>query len=174
MTIDKKMEEELLKILKSRIESGEEKPLTDKQRATLQEISDVAKHKGEWRKAFAKNGHRFGTVTETWEALRGISKSRKLGQYPDIDTLNWLASGIDRCKKNDPAQLLRELGLLIHGRHRSVNPDLVADRVNELIKSGSSIMQAAEQAASEIGCSVHAAYRWHRQVYKVKTDGRRK
>lgn len=114
------------------------------------------------------------TVSESWQALRSLTETLKKNKMPSKIQIMWFSSAVDRCKEDDPTQLIRELGLLVQGRHRTVNPAQVAERVSELIASGLSIMAASEQAAEEIGCSSHAAYRWHRKVNKVKTDARRK
>lgn len=102
----------------------------------------------------------FGTVSGAWDALRSI----KAGETPSREVLDWLSAAIDRCDQNDPKQLLRELGLSVHGRRRTVNPDVIAKAVSDLVKGGASIMVACEMASKRIGCSAHAAYRWHRAI----------
>ena len=127
-----------------------------------------------WDRVMELYGQLGLTVSESWLALRSLSETLKKNKMPSKIQINWFSSAIDRCKEDDPTQLIRELGLLVQGRRLTVNPHKVAERVSELIAAGLSIMAASEQAAEEIGCSAHAAYRWHRKVNKVKTDARRK
>lgn len=117
---------------------------------------------------FAASGFRFGTVDESWLALHVIAEAFRKGEAPDPMVMEWFAAAVDRCPENDPVQLVRELGLYVHGRRRKVDPDLVARRVQQLITGGASIMAACEQAAEELGCASKTAYRWHRDFVMTK------
>lgn len=117
---------------------------------------------------------KFGTIEESWAALRGIAAALKNGQTPTDGQSRWFVSAIQRCKANDESQLLRELGLVTRGRRRTVNPDVVSGRVAELIKGGSSIMAACEQASEELGCTTKTAHRWYKQGLGSSFDGRKK
>lgn len=111
-------------------------------------------------------------VKSRWDALRELSATIKAGGKPNLETLDWIASAVDGCKSENPRQLLRELGLCVHGRPGVVVPSDVATRVEELKVAGNSIMQACALAGEEYGCSDDTAYRWHRRVFNIKSDAR--
>lgn len=128
---------------------------------------------GEVMELFEQFGE-FMTVTESWQALRGLAETLKKNKMPNKVQINWFASAVERCKDDDEAQLLRELGLVMMGRTRTVNPKAVSGRVAELVASGSSIMAACEQASKEMGCTMKTAHRWYKAGEGSETDGRKK
>ena len=118
--------------------------------------------------AFVSRGYRYGTPGESWQAVRRLALSLDKSEIPAPDLMDWFAAAVDRCPEDDPMQLVRELGLMVRDKRPTVNAEVVAKRVNELIKGGSSIMGACEQAADELGCAAKTAHHWHRMWNKQK------
>lgn len=166
--MSKKEIERLIAEIRKKQEAGELPSLTPEQVQRLEDLRAINKADKDEQKKFAARGYRFGTVAEGWDALRSIPAALKAGKYPDMTTLNWLAAAVERCNENDARQLIRELGLFIHGRHRIVDPEEIAVRIEELKKGGSSVMAACEIAAEEFGCATKTAYRWHRTYITSK------
>lgn len=148
--------------------------LTPEQEARLSVLVAINKQDQVDRAAFKKRGYKYGTVEESWEALRSIAKATKLGKYPPVDALHWLTAACERTKTNDEMQLVRELGLLVRGRRLTVNPQSVAELVQKFIDSGNSIMEACEQASQKMGCTMKTAHRWYKATLGAETDGRRR
>lgn len=111
---------------------------------------------------YPKNNKGPGTVKESWAALRHIATSSRKGFAPHPNVAEWFAEALDRCNEGDALQLVRELGLYVHGRRRVVNPVSVVQRVDELRAAGSAIMAACAITAKEFGCSHKTVHRWHR------------
>lgn len=153
-------QEELVKFLMN--EARDANNLTKEQRQRLGALLELNKSARAQTAAFIKRGCQFGTVNEAWDALRGLADALKNNRSPTLEQTGWLVSAVERCKEDDEAQLLRELGLVVMGRRRTVSPDVVSARVIELVKSGGSIMASCEQAAEEIGCTPKTAHRWYR------------
>lgn len=99
-------------------------------------------------------------VKDKWLKLRCLSAAVKAGDPVSAETLRWIADAIDATSGNDPKDLIRSLGLYVHGRHRKFDTDSVRAEVAALIAAGSSIMTACERVADAHGCSVKTVYRW--------------
>lgn len=164
----------LISSVRERLESGELSAPSPAQLEKMQELANINNQHQVELKKFAKGGFKYGTINESWEALREIAQALKLNKYPLAEHRGWLVSAVERCKEDDEMQLLRELGLVVRGRRRTVNPDAVSGRVAELVKSGSSIMAACKQASDELGCTTKTAHRWYKQGQGSEFDGRKK
>lgn len=155
---------ELIEKIAQKRKAGELSALTVAQLAKLKPLMELNDKDQKEREHFRKRGYRYGTLNESWEALRSISEATRHGKFPPVDAMHWLAAAVQRTVEDDPKQLIRELGLYVMGRRRLVDPDEIAARVEELKNSGSSIMDASEIAAREFGCATKTAYRWHRDL----------
>jgi len=118
--------------------------------------------------AFVRRGYKYGTPGEAWDAVRRLAVSLDQSKLPSPDVMEWFSAAVERCQEDDPVQLVRELGLMVRGKRPTVNAEVVSKRVNELIKSGSSIMGACEQVAEEFGCAAKTAHHWYRTYNKQK------
>lgn len=110
---------------------------------------------------FVQRGYKFGTVNESWDAVRELAHSLEEGKLPSSRLIEWYTAAVERCNGNDATDLVRQLGLFVHGRHRKVDPETVVTKVNALINSGSSIMAACGLVADELGCSLKTVHRWY-------------
>ncbi|MBU3656894.1 MAG: hypothetical protein FGM35_02510 [Rhodocyclaceae bacterium] len=88
------------------------------------------------------------------------------GATPPKAAAKWFAEAVTHSRSRDPLQLVRDLGLYVHGRRRVANVERLTELVNKLIQSGNSIMHACELAAARMGCSTKTAYRWYRAEVK--------
>lgn len=165
---------QLIQAIGEKLASGELSAPSPAQLEKMQELADINNQHQEELKKFTKGGFKYGTINESWDALRGIAQALKHNKYPIAEHRGWLVSAVERCKEDDEMQLLRELGLIVRGRRRTVNPDAVSGRVAELVKSGSSIMAACKQASDELGCTTKTAHRWYKQGQGAEFDGRKK
>lgn len=119
---------------------------------------------------FARRGYEFGTIEQSWAALKNLGKSLEFGLPVHPVQALWLLNALNRTKEGDPQDLLRNLGLVARGRSKVVNKYDVSDRMQALIDGGMVKEHAALQVAEEFGCSRATALHWHRKRGELFPD----
>lgn len=111
---------------------------------------------------FEDRGYQFGTPQESWDAINRMCDAIEIGEPVPPDVGLWFLNAVNQMRNEDPRELLRQLGLIVHGRSRVVNKFDICERMVELVdKEGQKKSDAARSCAAEFGCSTSTALHWY-------------
>lgn len=109
-----------------------------------------------------ERGYKFGTSWESWDALAELTDALANGEDTPPAVTLWFVAAMSRMDKQDPRELVRQLGLVEMGRARLVNKFQISKKMVELVDGeGLTKADAARRCAVEFGCSTSTALHWY-------------
>ena len=117
---------------------------------------------------FEERGFRFGSSQDSWKAVLEMADHIEAGE-PIPETLSlWFLNALNKTKKEDPKELMRQLGLIERGTTRKFNRYDIAAKMIELVEGEGLIKaEAARHCAEEFGCHPETALMWYRKRKEI-------
>lgn len=120
---------------------------------------------------FEERGYRFGTPQECWDAIFALGECLESDKQVPPSISLWFLNSLNGLEKEDPKELLRQLGLVEMGRTRQFNRFDICERMIELVEGEGMVKaEASRKAAAEFGCHPETCLMWYRRKSEIFTN----